>query len=80
MRKHTKKRKAQISWAVVENHDTGDRHVVPIRKTRRGALRQIALHRYSLGHMTDNAKCWCKPIRRVRIDGSVLFTHEDLPS
>lgn len=73
-------RHRQIEW-LGRSCDDGDFHVVPIRRRRRPIGRRMIVQRRSLlGHVTDGLRCWCKPEREIRVDGSRLVTHNDLPS
>ena len=73
------KRKRRIEWQGLENA-VGDFHVVPIRKRRRDiGKRQVVQRRSLLGHSVG-VPCWCQPAREIRCDGSLLYTHNDLPN
>ena len=72
------KRRQLITWCALEN-EAHDCHVIPIRASKRGGLLKVVQRRHMLGHLTgDGVRCWCKPKRDVRQDGTLLFTHEHL--
>lgn len=73
-------RRRQIEWLGREL-ECGDFHVIPVRKRRRDLGRRIVIQRRSLlGHVVDGMRCWCKPEREIRRNGTLLITHNDLPS
>ena len=73
-------RRRQIEWLGREL-ECGDFHVVPIRRRRRDIGRRLAVRRNALlGHVMDGLRCWCKPEREIRVNGTLLITHRDLPS